>query len=204
MYRIIETRGEQDLLVEEPSGDYGYTYADYLKWKLEERLELFKGRIFRLSAPNRFHQQVSGKIFFHLFGFLKGKQCQVFSAPFDVRIPVQNRKRDNEITTVVQPDICVICDQSKLDERGCCGAPDLMVEILSPGNSRKEVTIKFELYQEAGVREYWIINPTEQNIIVYKLINNKFISEKTYAPGDVLLSYAIEGLSVNVAEVFEQ
>lgn len=202
MYRVIEAE-EHDLLVEEPSANYGYTYADYLKWKFEERLELFKGRIFKLSAPNRFHQEVSRNLLLHFGNYLQKKQCKVFAAPFDVRLPVQNRKKDNEITTVVQPDLCVICDPSKLDERGCCGAPDLVVEILSPGNSQKEVRLKFELYEEAGVKEYWVINPTEQNIVVYKLVERKFISERMYAPCDILPSYAIEGLQIDVSEIFE-
>jgi Uma2 family endonuclease len=203
MYRVIETGDENDLLVEEPSADYSYTYADYLKWKFEDRLELFRGKIFKLSAPNTLHQKVAGTLYYLFRQFLNAKPCPVFIAPFDVRLPIQNRKKDNEVTTVVQPDVCVVCDENKIDTRGCCGAPDLIVEILSPGNSRKEVTLKFELYEEAGVREYWIVHPAEQTIIVYKLINAKFISERTYAPGDILESYAIEGLQINVTEIFE-
>ena len=89
-----------------------------------------------------------------------------------MRLPVKNRKKDNEITTVVQPDLGIVCDTSKIDERGCCGAPDLVIEILSPGNSQKEVQFKYELYEEAGVKEYWIINPVEENIVVHILNNN--------------------------------
>ncbi len=88
---------------------------------------------------------------------MKGKKCQVYAAPFDVRLPVKNKKSDNEITTVVQPDICIVSDESKIDKHGCIGAPDLVIEILSPGNTKKELKIKFELYEEAGIKEYWIV-----------------------------------------------
>ena len=98
------------------------------------------------------------------------------------RLPVKNRKKDNEVTTVVQPDICVICDESKIDSRGCCGAPDLVVEILSPGNSNKEIKLKFELYEEAGVKEYWIVYPEEESIAVFILNENgKYDGAITYA-----------------------
>ncbi len=202
MYRIEEHNNE-DILVEEPSANYGYTYADYLQWKIEERIELFKGRILKLSAPNRIHQHVSGNLYFTIHQFLKGKKCQVYSAPFDVRLPVQNRKKDNEVTTVVQPDICVICDETKLDDRGCCGAPDLVVEILSPGNSQKEVRLKFDIYEEAGVKEYWLIHPVEQTVIAYTLHENAFGGGKMYAPGDILYSTSIQGLSIDMNEIFE-
>lgn len=204
MYKIIAHNNVEDILVEEPSANYGYTYADYLQWKIEERIELFKGKILKLSAPNRVHQQVSGALYFKIYQFLKGKKCKVYAAPFDVRLPIQNKKKDDEVTTVVQPDICVICDETKLDDRGCCGAPDLVIEILSPGNSRKEVRLKFDIYEEAGVLEYWLINPVEQNLIAYT-VNElaKFSGGKMYAPGDTLYSTSINGLTIDVAEIFE-
>lgn len=202
MYRIEEHNNE-DILVEEPSADYGYTYADYLQWKIEERIELFKGKILKLSAPNRIHQHVSGALYLVIANYLKNKKCKVYSAPFDVRLPIHNRKKDNEVTTVVQPDICVICDETKLDDRGCCGAPDLVIEILSPGNSQKEVRLKFEIYEEAGVKEYWLVHPVEQTLIAYTLHENAFAGGKMYAPGDMLNSTSIEGLSINISEIFE-
>ena len=155
--------------VEEPDPSIIYTYADYLKWQFEERLELFKGKIFKLSAPNTKHQVLLGNIHVLIAAFLKIRSCQVFLAPFDVRLPVKNRKKDDEVTTVVQPDLCIVCDDSKIDSRGCCGAPDLVVEILSPGNSKKEIRLRHELYEEAGVKEYWIVNPEEENIVVFVL-----------------------------------
>ena len=107
------------------------------------------------------------------------------------------------MTTVVQPDICVICDETKLDSRGCCGAPDLVVEILSPGNSKKEIRLKHELYEEAGVKEYWIVNPEEENIVVFVLNEaGKFFGIDMYAGDDTIRSLAITGLTINLSEIF--
>ena len=138
-----------------------YSYADYFKWKFEERVELIRGYIFKMSpAPNVRHQQLSAEIGGQLWSFLRGKKCQVFTAPFDVRLPRKSTD-DKEIITVVQPDICVICDPSKLDKRGCLGAPDIVVEILSPGNNTKELKNKYEVYEEAGIKEYWVVSPQD-------------------------------------------
>jgi Uma2 family endonuclease len=203
MYTIYNEDEGREQLVEEPDPSYTYTYADYLQWKFQERLELFKGRIFKMGAPNTQHQVVAGNLYGELRNFLKGKSCQVFIAPFDIRLPVQNKKKDNEITTVVQPDVCIVCDPSKVDERGVCGAPDLVIEILSPGNSQKEVRYKYELYEEAGVREYWVVNPTEQNLVVFLLTaEGKFGDAKMYANGDRLGNTVIPGFSINVTEIF--
>lgn len=204
MYTITDDEGKVQL-VEEPSPGYTYTYADYLTWQFEERLELFRGKIFRMSGPGTKHQQVSGNLYFVIRSFLlHGNGCNIFTAPFDVRLPVQNKKRDEEITTVVQPDIVVVCDLSKIDHRGICGAPDLVIEILSPGNSRKEVRLKYELYEEAGVKEYWIVNPAEENLVVYVLNdNNKFSGGSMYAGGDTVKSIAIAGLEISVNDIFK-
>jgi Uma2 family endonuclease len=204
MFTIYNEEENKYQLVEEPDPSLSYTYADYLQWKFKERVELFKGRIFKMSpGPNTKHQQVSVVLLGELYDFLKTKWCRVFSAPFDVRLPVKNKKKDSEITTVVQPDICVICDESKIDERGCCGAPDLVIEILSPGNSKKEVRLKFELYQEAGVKEYWIINPVEENLVVYIMnASDEYEGGKMYAGGDRIKSFAIKGFEIEVNEIF--
>ena len=128
-----------------------YTYGDYILWQFQERVELLKGYLFPMAAPNVRHQQVSLNLTLVLGNFLEKSHCQLFSAPFDVRLPLPpNRVKGNKIDTVVQPDLCVICDTNKLDKQGCIGAPDLIVEILSPGNSKREMKDKFELYQEAG------------------------------------------------------
>lgn len=200
---VYDTEEDKYSLVEEPDPSVQYTYADYLQWKFEERLELFRGRILRLAAPNTTHQTIAGNLTACVITALKSNQCRAFPVPFDVRLPVKNRKKDNEINTVVQPDLCVICDASKIDDRGCCGAPDLVVEILSPGNSRKEVRLKYELYEEAGVKEYWIINPVEENIVVFALNDQrKFEGLKIYTDGDTLHSTAVPGLSIQLTELF--
>jgi Uma2 family endonuclease len=133
--------------VNEPQADYGmYSYADYLTWQFDEVVELIEGKIFKkaAAAPKRIHQRVALKLASKLYQFLEGKKCQAYIAPFDVRFPT-NSIEDSKIHDVVQPDICVICDPEKLDDRGCIGAPDLIVEILSPGNSKTELKHKYTL-----------------------------------------------------------
>lgn len=178
-----------------------YTYADYLKWRFDERLELIKGKIFRMSpAPSSLHQLISGFVNNELYNYLKGKPCNVFAAPFDVRL---SRTVNNEqITTVVQPDLCVICDSAKIDERGAIGAPDIVVEILSPGNNKKELQNKYEVYEEAGVLEYWIIQPSEKTFLKYTLINNQYQPSRLLTIGDEVTTPILPGFVLNLDEVF--
>jgi Uma2 family endonuclease len=203
MFTVYDEDNDRFTQVEEPDSSISYTYADYLQWKFEERLELFKGRIYKLAAPNTKHQRISFDLASIIGPFLKNQKCQAFCAPFDVRLPIKNRNRDNEINTVVQPDLCVICDESKIDNKGCCGAPDLVVEILSPGNHQKEVRLKFELYEEAGVKEYWIIYPEKENVAVFILNeNNKYGGAALYTEKDMIHSKAVPGLIINTNEIF--
>ncbi|MFC2350599.1 Uma2 family endonuclease [Capnocytophaga granulosa] len=148
-----------------------YSYADYLVWKIKERVELLKGKILEMSAPSPIHQEISGNLQGTLFVFLKNSKCKLYTAPFDVRFP---QKGESQVYTVVQPDLCVVCDFEKIDSKGCVGAPDLVVEILSPGNSKKEMKSKFALYQEEGVREYWVVDPERELVFVYVADNKKF------------------------------
>jgi Uma2 family endonuclease len=203
MFTEYNPEKNEYLMVEEPDASASYTYADYLKWKFEERVELIKGRIMKMTAPNRKHQDVAGELITQLKNFLKGKTCKPYIAPFDVRLPKKGETNDKEIYTVVQPDICVVCDETKLDDKGCVGAPDLVIEILSPGNSRKEVRIKHELYEEAGVKEYWIINPVEENIAVLLLNKEgKFDGAKLYAGFETITSVAVPGFVLNTTDIF--
>ncbi|WP_407521027.1 Uma2 family endonuclease [Lacibacter sp. MH-610] len=190
-------------MVEEPDPSLEYSYADYLKWKFEERVELIRGRIMKMTAPNRKHQEVAGELFTQFKNYLKGKSCKVYVAPFDVRLPKRAETNDTNIYTVVQPDICVVCDEQKLDDKGCMGAPDLVVEILSPGNSKKEIRIKHELYEEAGVKEYWIVNPVEENAAVFILNKDgKYDGARLYGSGDMIPSVAVPGFAVNTNDIF--
>ncbi len=183
--------------------DKTYSYADYLKWEFEERVELIKGKIFKmLSFPGTAHQIVLGNILGYLWNYLKGKPCQVFAAPFDVRLT--RIRNEQEILTVVQPDICVVCDSLKIDTKGCLGAPDIVVEILSPGNNRKELKNKYEVYQEAEVKEYWIVHPSEMTFFRYILDDNKkFQPTRLLGRDDEVTTSVLPGFVLKLEEVFE-
>ncbi|PRY86522.1 Uma2 family endonuclease [Mongoliibacter ruber] len=197
--------------VEEPTADYLssekaddlYTYADYLTWQMDEMVELIKGKIFKqAAAPRVNHQRISIKISSDLFVFLDGKNCEVFTSPFDVRLPIKSKKNE-DIDTVVQPDICVVCDPEKIDELGCVGAPDLVIEILSPGNNKKELQNKYEVYEESGIKEYWVIHPNECTLIINTLINGKYQASRIFTHGDKVASQAVEGFVLDLVEVFD-
>ena len=189
--------------VKEPFSAYGsYSYADYLSWQLDEMVELIRGRVFRqAAAPRLIHQRISGKIFHQIYTFLQGKNCEVFTAPFDVRLPVSSKDLDT-IDTVVQPDLCVVCDPEKLDELGCVGAPDLIIEILSPGNNKKELQLKYEVYEASGVKEYWIIHPDERTLLIYTLEGAKYQPSRLFTLGDRVKSQALTGFELDLDEVF--
>ena len=182
-----------------------YSYADYLKWQFVERLELLKGKVFKMSpAPSLAHQRASTEIFGRFYMYFRNKPCQLFAAPFDVRLPDSQKKKDNQdVLTVVQPDLCVFCDESKLDERGGIGAPDLIVEILSPGNTNKEMKNKFRLYEEAGVREYWLVEPNDRIVLIYYLKDGQYIGLKPFTDEEDAVSKIFPVLSIPVAEIFK-
>ncbi len=183
-----------------------YSYADYLLWKLKERVELIKGKVMEMSpAPNRYHQKVSGNLYGKLFNCFDDHVCDLYSAPFDVRLLDKKKSTtDKEVYTVVQPDLCVICDKSKLDDRGAFGAPDLVVEILSPGNSKKEMGIKFDLYEEAGVKEYWIVEPNQKIVIVYQLVKGRYQNHKPLIEDEKIISPLFPELDFKVKEIFKE
>lgn len=146
-----------------------FTYREYLQWPEGERWELVDGVAHAMGpAPARRHQVIVGELFRQIANALKGRECQVFVAPFDVRLPKGN-EADEEIDTVVQPDIVVVYDGNKLDERGCRGAPDWIIEVVSPSSESRDQILKRDLYQRVGVREYWIVRPEERQVIVYRL-----------------------------------
>lgn len=201
----MQKEEENNNLVKEPYTEYGrYTYADYLTWEIDHMVELIKGKVFRqaAAAPRRIHQELVLKIGSQLSGLLKGNKCKAYIAPFDVRLPVKSRKHE-DINTVVQPDICVVCDPEKLDDLGCVGAPDLIMEILSPSNNRKELQNKYEVYEESGVLEYWIIHPYEKTLLVYTLTDGKYVPSKLFTLGDRVPSQCIKGFVLDIDELFE-
>lgn len=178
-----------------------YTYTDYLLWKFSEKVELLKGRILKMSpAPSRKHQEILRIINRRFDAYFYQQQCNMYFAPFDVRLP---KKGETEIYTVVQPDLCVVCDESKLDERGCLGAPDLVVEILSPGNSKKEMKDKFEIYQEAGVREYWLVYPLDEMVLINVLEDGGYHTQNPIVD-DWVTSRIFPELKIHTDEIFEQ
>jgi Uma2 family endonuclease len=182
-----------------------YTYADYLTWQFQERVELLRGKIFKMSpAPSRKHQEVSVQLFRKLDAFFITHTCNIYYAPFDVRLVNFKKSTDDaKVLTVVQPDICVICDKGKLDDRGCLGSPDLIIEILSPGNSKKEMDNKFDLYEENGVKEYWIVEPYQKSILIYTLQNGKYIGLKPFSEEGTIKSPLFPGLDFDIKGVFE-
>jgi len=204
--------------VNEPAATYGwitsieqldfskrYSYADYFKWKFQERVELIKGLIYKMSpAPAPYHQKIARKLVRNLDKYFEKKSCEMFFAPFDVRLPdAKKQVGDEQIFTVVQPDLCVICDLEKIDNRGCIGAPDLIIEILSPGNSKKEMGIKFDLYEENGVKEYWLAEPGEKVIYMYVLQKGKFTGLRPFTEDDEVCSVLFPDLKFPVKELFE-
>ena len=207
---------DEPSIVEEPFAVYGtlnldefkrYTYADYLTWFDDIRRELINGFIHLMSAPMRVHARVSAKLFSSVDAFIKKKKgkCHIYYAPFDVRLPLHRSKEDDKIYNVVQPDICVICDLSKLDDKGCIGAPDLIVEVLSPSTLRNDWIYKFNLYELAGVREYWLVDPKEKTVNVFLLQpNGRYGSGTVYECNQKAPVRIFEGLEIDLNELFEE
>ncbi|RZJ60919.1 MAG: Uma2 family endonuclease [Hymenobacter sp.] len=181
-----------------------YTYADYLSWKFIDLVELVHGRVLRrMSAPTFAHQQCSSNLHGELYQYLKNKPCRVFAAPFDVRLLRSTGNGDAQVRTVVQPDLCVICDATKFDRRGCVGAPDWVIEIISPGTTTHDTKTKFDLYAENGVGEYWIVYPGEQNIAVFVLQNGDYQTMGEYYEPGLIPSHTLPELQLEWADVFE-
>lgn len=192
-----------DLSQLNPEGTY--SYADYLSWRFEQAVELFRGHILKMSAPNRRHQQISFRLSGIFFLQFRKGTCEAYTAPFDVRLPdrTKAKKANEDVFTVVQPDLCVVCDKDKLDEKGCIGAPDLVVEILSAGNSKKEMRLKKDLYEENGVREYWIIDPERETLHQYTLQENGIYTlPSIFLSDDTVTSTIFSELQVPLSEVF--
>ncbi len=184
--------------------DEKYTYADYLKWPDNERWELIEGIPYDMSpAPNINHQTISGEIFVKIHNEVKKNGCRVFSAPFDVRLIENIKLNDDETETVVQPDISVICDKSKLEKRGCVGAPDIAIEILSQSTAYKDETEKLKLYEKHGVKEYWIVNPDANYIMIYRLENDIYGKPEYLEKNDILKSQVLKDFKLDLSKIWE-
>ena len=212
---MIDMETAKPNIVEEPFVMYGtldldeslrYTYADYLTWLDDKRRELINGFIHLMSAPMRRHARVSVKLVRHIASFidLKKGKCHVYYAPFDVRLPIHGSTDDDKIYDVVQPDICVVCDLSKLDDKGCIGAPELIVEILSPSTLKYDWNYKFNLYETAGVTEYWIVDPKAKTACAFLLQpDGRYDLGTVYDTTQKAPVHILKGLEIDLNDLFE-
>ena len=179
-----------------------YTFSDFLMWDESNSIELIDGEIFKMTPPSRIHQKISMELCRQLSNYLKGKTCQVYAAPFAVRLFEQDGDIPENVDTVVQPDISVICDPHKLDAYGCKGAPDMIIEILSPSNRRHDRIVKMHLYRRAGVKEYWVVNPEEQSVQVNLLDNEYMVACEEYGRDKAVKVASLEDCTIYLSDIF--
>jgi len=181
-----------------------YTFADCLTWNEDERIEIINGEAIMMAPPSSIHQKISMAISAQLYNFLEGKKCEVYPAPFAVRLFEQDEENPENVDTMVEPDISVICDKNKIDKRGCKGAPDMVVEILSPSTRRHDRLVKLGLYQKAGVREYWIVNPDEKTVQVFLQDSGSLRLCEEYGQNDVAKVNVLNGCFIELNRVFAE
>lgn len=179
-----------------------YTYADLLQWDDNVRYELYSGVPVALASPSDAHQDIAGEIYFQLKSYLRGKQCKVYYAPFDVRLFEEDGESPEDVDFVLQPDLMVVCDKRKVDRHGVHGAPDLVVEVLSPGTARYDKIIKLSLYQQAGVPEYWVVDPVSRSVSVYTLRNGVYRFPTVYGPDAAAPVGVLDDCLVDLSTVF--
>ncbi|MCM1149411.1 MAG: Uma2 family endonuclease [Butyricicoccus sp.] len=187
-----------------PAEKERYTFADVLSWEENDRVELIDGAAYMMAPPSRIHQEISMALAAQLYNFLEGKKCKVYPAPFAVRLFEKDGEAPEDVDTMVEPDISVICEKSKLDEHGCKGAPDLVIEILSPSTRRHDRLVKLNLYQRAGVREYWIVNPEEKTVQVFTQDGGFLRLTEDYGCGDIAKVNALNGCFIELSRVFAE
>ncbi len=176
-----------------------YTYADYATWPEDVRYELIDGEAYAMApAPTRTHQLLVGELFSQVHNALRDKPCQPFVAPFDVRLPCADES-DDRVDTVVQPDVLVVCDPAKVDERGVRGAPDWVAEVISPASAAHDQITKLALYERAGVREYWLLHPTDRLVTVYRLAEGRYGRPEISEMKGELAIDVLEGVTVDWA-----
>lgn len=187
-----------------PAKKKRYTFADVLSWAEDDRIELIGGEAYMMAPPSRIHQRVSFEIGRQIGNYLDGKKCEIYQAPFGVRLFEKDGDAPGDASTIVEPDISVVCDKNKLDRYGCKGAPDMIVEVLSPSSLRHDRFVKLGLYQQAGVREYWIVEPETKTVQVYMLENGIFRPCAFYGPNDVAKVNVLDGCFVELEKVFAE
>ena len=187
-----------------PAKNERYTFADCLTWGEDERFEIINGDAFLMAPPSRVHQEVSTELVRQLANFLEGKRCKVYPAPFAVRLFEEDGDRPEDVDTMVEPVITVVCDRNKLDDHGCKGAPDLVIEILSPSTRRHDRLVKLGLYQQAGVREYWIVDPKDQSVQVLLLRNGLLLPHEDYGRKDIAKVNVLDGCFIELSRVFPE
>lgn len=179
-----------------------YTYKEYLAWPEEERWEIIEGIPYMQAAPTWQHQAISRELVIQFGNYLRGKQCSVFSAPFDLILTQETDEKESR--NVLQPDLLVICDKSKLTGTGYVGTPDLIIEIASPSTARSDKIYKFNLYEKFGVKEYWIIEPESKIISVFTLgENGRYGRPDMYSEGDQVEVGILDDLRIDLSLVFE-
>lgn len=187
-----------------PKEKNAYTFADYLAWDGEGHIEIMDGQLIMMAPPSRLHQKISGEIFRQLANFLEGKKCEVYAAPFAVRLFEGERDLPESVQTVFEPDISVICDKNKLDEHGCKGAPDMVIEILSPSTAKHDLFFKMHRYGQASVKEYWIVSPREETVQVFMLENGALVPNAAYTKEDVARVNVLDGCFIELSRVFTE
>lgn len=181
-----------------------YTLADALAWDERDRTELIDGCPVMMAPPTRVHQEAVTALVGQLYDYLKGKKCKVYAAPFAVRPFEEDGDRPEDVDTLVEPDISVVCDPSKLDDIGCKGAPDLVMEILSPSTTRHDRFTKFNLYQRAGVWEYCIVDPVDKTVQVFVLEDGRYTAKDFGIAGGTVRVNVLEDCSIDLSQVFPE
>lgn len=181
-----------------------YTLADALAWDEQDRIELIDGYPVMMAPPSRTHQGAVTALVGQLYDYLKGKTCKVYAAPFAVRLFERDGDRPEDVDTLVEPDVSVVCDASKLDDIGCKGAPDLVMEVLSPSTARHDRFTKFNLYQRAGVREYWIVDPAGKSVQVFVLEDGHYAARDFRSAGETVRVNVLEGCTIDLTPVFPE
>ena len=185
-----------------PAEELRYTFADYLSWDEDDRMELIYGYPYMMSSPLRIHQKVSTELVRQLADYLADKKCEVYHAPFSVRLFEEEGDKPEDVNTVVEPDLTVVCDPGKLDDYGCKGGPDLVIETLSPSSRRHDRVVKLDLYQKAGVREYWVVNPEDRTVQVMVLESGLYRVADVGTAQDVVKVNSLEGCYLELEKVF--